>query len=100
MSDRDDVQVFQERIAVLESEVERSREAERHLIDIITDLNNILAAMKGQAQLACQDPSGDERDELIRVVLSGTLNAETVLSKIRPRAPISMLQPLEDLAPI
>jgi CheY-like chemotaxis protein len=46
------------------------------------DLANLLAAMKGQAQLACDDPDGGERDELVRVVLSATLKAEGILQRL------------------
>jgi CheY-like chemotaxis protein len=46
------------------------------------DLANLLAAMKGQAQLACDDPTEEEKDELVRVVLSATLKAEGILRRL------------------
>lgn len=57
------------------------------------DLANLLAAMKGQAQLACDDPSGEEKDELVRVVLSASLKAEAILQRMQNVGPPPTLEP-------
>jgi len=65
----------------LESELNRHRHLEDQFAGLANDLNNLLAAMKGQAQLACDDNSGLEKEELVRVVLSATLKAEGILQR-------------------
>ena len=63
----------------------------RHIQDqvagISNDLNNLIAVMKGQAQIACEDNSEAEKDELVRVVLSATLKAEAIIERLHIQAP-------------
>ncbi len=77
----------QARIRDLEAEVTRFQHKDDQVAAVTNDLNNLLAAMKGQAQLACDDPSGEEKDELVRVVLSATLRAESILRRLAEPAP-------------
>lgn len=77
----------QARIRDLEAEVTRFQHKDDQVAAVTNDLNNLLAAMKGQAQLACDDPSGQEKDELVRVVLSATLRAESILRRLADPAP-------------
>lgn len=77
----------QTRIAELETQITRYRHAEDQLAGIINDLNNLLAAMKGQAQLACSDATGQEKDELVRIVLYATLKAEGIVHRLILRQP-------------
>jgi CheY-like chemotaxis protein len=65
----------------VEAELNRFRHREDQFAALTNDLNNLLAAMKGQAQLACDDACGQEKDELVRVVLSATLKAESLLQR-------------------
>jgi CheY-like chemotaxis protein len=65
----------------LEAELNRHRHVEDQFAALANDLNNLLAAMKGQAQLACDDTAGQEKEELVRVVLSATLKAEGILQR-------------------
>ena len=73
----------------LEAELNRHRHQEDQFAALANDLNNLLAAMKGQAQLACDDSVGMEKEELVRVVLSATLKAEGILHRF--------VQPAQDL---
>lgn len=77
----------QAKIAELESLITKYRHAEDQLGGIVNDLNNLLAAMKGQAQLACSDLTGQEKDELVRIVLYATLKAEGIIHRLTLRQP-------------
>jgi len=68
--------------AELEEELGHIRHLQKEIAAITNDLNNLLGVMKGQAQIACDDPTGKEKDELVRVVLASTLSAEAVLRRI------------------
>ena len=70
-----------EQVERLESQLNRYRSMEDQFAALKNDLNNLLAAMKGQAQLACDDPLGQEKDELVRVVLSATAKAQSILQR-------------------
>ena len=66
-------------IEELQDELQRHQEAARMFCEITNDLNNLLAAMKGQAQLAADDADGEELQELVRVVLENTDKAQNVI---------------------
>jgi len=59
-----------ERIEELEAKVHRYEEANTRWASTVNELNNLLAAMKGHAQLASMEPSADKVVELVKVVLT------------------------------
>ena len=67
------------KIQELQEQLERHEEAARTFCKITNDLNNLIAAMKGQAQLAQAEAKGEELHELIRVVLVNTDKSQNVI---------------------
>ena len=49
----------------------------------ISELNNLLAVMKGNAQLAARDPTDETRNELVRVVIESTARAHQLIDQLR-----------------
>jgi CheY-like chemotaxis protein len=75
-----------DRVQQLEEELNRYRYIQDQVAGITNDLNNLIAAMKGQAQLACEIATEQEKDELIRVVLSASLKAEGIIERLHLHA--------------
>ena len=46
---------------------------------VVNELNNLLAVMQGNAQLADRDRTDEARNELVRVVLAGTTRARQII---------------------
>ena len=59
-----------DRIEELETKVRHCEEANTRWATTVNELNNLLAAMKGHAQLASMQPSADKVVELVKVVLT------------------------------
>jgi len=66
----DSLNELSERIVELETKVRHYEEANTRWASTVNELNNLLAAMKGHAQLASMQPSADKVVELVKVVLT------------------------------
>lgn len=66
-------------IRELREELERHEDAARMFCEITCDLNNLIAAMKGQAQLAQEEEDDQEFRELATLVLENSSKAQNVI---------------------
>jgi CheY-like chemotaxis protein len=53
--------------------------------DAVSELNNLLAVMKGNAQLAARDQTDETKNELVRVVLANTARANQIIDQLRAK---------------
>ena len=53
--------------------------------DAVSELNNLLAVMKGNAQLAARDSTDETRKELVRVVLASSTRAHEIIDQLRAK---------------
>lgn len=67
---------LRERIKALEFEARQYKSAADQIAQIVNNLNNMLAVMRGHAQMASANPTEEDVQELIQVVLSSTARAE------------------------
>ena len=68
-----------QRIEALEAQIQALSKDREEMLDAVNELNNILAAMKGHAQLARLDPSSEKAADLIEVVLTSVQRAQEAL---------------------
>lgn len=83
----------------LRDELRRHRHIQDQITGISNDLNNLIAVMKGQAQIACENNADSEKDELVRVVLSATLKAEAIIERLHIQAPAPPAPPKVEKPP-
>jgi CheY-like chemotaxis protein len=86
-SDSGDLQLeeLRARIRQLEEELESGRQREEQILHIVNEMNNLLAVMRGHAQLAGAEPGGEEHQNLSRIVLSGTARAQEIVKRLLSR---------------
>ncbi|MBN1268293.1 MAG: response regulator [Kiritimatiellae bacterium] len=70
------IEELEERIRALEFDLQQARTAAEQIAQIVNNLNNLLAVMRGHAQIAAAAGSSEALQDLIRIVLSGTTRAE------------------------
>jgi CheY-like chemotaxis protein len=69
------------RIQNLEDELSLHRNATEQVAQIVNELNNMLAVMRGHAQLALDAPGSETTAELARVILSSTARAQAIVQR-------------------
>lgn len=72
----------------IDTEIGRLRGTLDRVAQIVNDLNNLLTVMRGHAQLAYEDPSEKNSQELIRVVLTSTSRAQRQIREAFGRSEI------------
>ena len=66
-------------IEKLEAELAKYRATMQRFAETVNDLNNLLTAMRGHAQMAYEDSNEKHVQELIRVVLTSTARAQKII---------------------
>jgi CheY-like chemotaxis protein len=70
------------RIRALEADLERHIHAEEQFARIVNELNNLLAVMRGHAQLTQESPTPSTGQELARIVLASTARAQEIVKRV------------------
>jgi CheY-like chemotaxis protein len=71
-----------DRIESLTAQVKQHEEAHEGIVEMINELNNLLAAMKGHAQLARMEPTEEKATELVEVVLTTVSRAQHLVREV------------------
>ncbi len=71
-----------DRIESLTAQVEQHEESHGRVVEMINELNNLLAAMKGHAQLARMEPTEQKAEELVDVILTTVSRAQHVIREV------------------
>jgi CheY-like chemotaxis protein len=74
-----ELEALKQKIDRLEHELEGQKNTVKQFADAVNELNNLLALMKGHAQLASQDPSDGTRIEFVDAVLESTSRAQEII---------------------
>ena len=80
------VSELSDRIEELETKVHHYEELNTKWASTVNELNNLLAAMKGHAQLASMQPSADKVVELVKVVLTTVTRVQELVRTSNPVA--------------
>lgn len=70
---------LQEKLNSLEQELDQYKAAVNQIAQTVNDLNNLLAVMRGHAQLAHEDGSDQAQRDLIQAVLTSTARAQQLI---------------------
>ncbi len=71
-----------DRIESLTAQVEQYEDSHGRVVEMINELNNLLAAMKGHAQLARMEPTEQKAEELVDVILTTVSRAQHVIREV------------------
>jgi hypothetical protein len=77
----------------MQREVDKAKQLMTQFDGAVNELNNLLAVMHGNAQLAQRSPTAEAQSELINVVLASTARARIRVRKAAPSSPTRRLTP-------